>query len=263
MPVVEKEIDPLERSNTHLTQPQRKHRELLTATTLLSNDHPQTCSSCYQSHSSSTCNNVTDVEARKLVLTKTGRCYTYLKKHDMSRGCRSGIRCLHCQGRHHVSICSRGIFREMMSKPLTTHTSTSTTTCPDTRTPSSNRDPNQSMYMNANRSIILKTVTAIVYNPNQPHLTTKVRLILDSGSQRSYVNWHTYSGPWTIIYKEYVDKNLWCYWWEATDVSCTEFRWDYQVWVKPTTSSTSRSNNMWTIVPTTDYLRNAVFRSFI
>ena len=38
MPVVEKEIDPLERSNTHPTQSQRKHREL---PTLLSNDHPK------------------------------------------------------------------------------------------------------------------------------------------------------------------------------------------------------------------------------
>ena len=35
--------------------------------------------------------------------------------------------------------------------------------------------------------ILLQTARAIVYNPNQPHLTTEVRLILDSGSQRSYV----------------------------------------------------------------------------
>ena len=41
MRVVEKEIDARESSNTHPTQPQRKHRELSTATTLLSNDHPK------------------------------------------------------------------------------------------------------------------------------------------------------------------------------------------------------------------------------
>ena len=79
------------------------------------------------------------------------------------------------------------MFKETMSKPDTTHTSTSTTTRPDTRTPSSNRDPTHSMYTNANTSILLQTARAIVYNPNQPHLTTEVRLILDSGSQRSYV----------------------------------------------------------------------------
>ena len=151
------------------------------------------------------CNNVTDVEARKLVLRNTGRCYLCLSKYHMSRDCWSGNRCPHCQGRHHVSICSRGMLKKTMSKLDTTHTSMTMTTCPDTRTPPSNRDPTHSMYTNANTSILLQTAWAIVYNPNQPHLTTEVRLILDSGSQRSYV---TDKVKYIYIYI-YIDSTPW------------------------------------------------------
>ena len=87
-------------------------------------------------------------------------------------------------------------------------------TRPDTRTPPSNRDPTHSMYTDANTSILLQTARAIVYNPNQPHLTTEVRLILDSGSQRSYV---TYKLKHTLALEPLYIENMLIKTFGATD----------------------------------------------
>ena len=85
MRVTEREIDVRERLNTNPMQPPRKQRELSIMATLLSND--QTYSYCNQLHPVSACKSVTDIEARKLVLRNTGRCYVCLRRHHLSRDC--------------------------------------------------------------------------------------------------------------------------------------------------------------------------------
>ena len=41
--------------------------------------------------------------------------------------------------------------------------------------------------MGTNKAVLLQTASVEVYNPTNPSLTIKLRLILDSGSQRSYL----------------------------------------------------------------------------
>ena len=47
--------------------------------------------------------------------------------------------------------------------------------------------PVTSMHVTTATSVLLQTARVTVYNPNHPELSCDVRLIFDSGSQRSYL----------------------------------------------------------------------------
>ena len=63
------------------------------------------CSFCNQNHQSSKCNVVTSTESRKEVLKKKGKCFLCLKQGHLARNCQAHMKCLKCQGAHHVAIC--------------------------------------------------------------------------------------------------------------------------------------------------------------
>ena len=50
-----------------------------------------TCAYCGQGHTASSCPTVTDTDARRQVLRKTGRCYNCLRRKHTVRDCRSTI----------------------------------------------------------------------------------------------------------------------------------------------------------------------------
>ena len=83
------------------------------------------------------------------------------------------MKCLNCQGRHHISICEK-------KKPRSYEESGTTPTSPESSSTTS-------MHVNSRTPVFLQTAIAMVYNPMHPSLSMKTRLILDSGSQRSYV----------------------------------------------------------------------------
>ena len=64
-----------------------------------------TYSYCQQAHSSYSCRTVTQPEARKTILQKSGRCFVCLCRGHVSRECNSRLKCYRCNGCHHVSIC--------------------------------------------------------------------------------------------------------------------------------------------------------------
>jgi hypothetical protein len=64
-----------------------------------------TCTYCQQPHPSNTCSTVTDKNERKEILKRSGRCYICLRKNHVARECKSKIKCLKCDKRHHISIC--------------------------------------------------------------------------------------------------------------------------------------------------------------
>ncbi len=105
---IRQELEARERAATSPTNPMKKlSRDQNTAAALLSgssNARP-TCCFCQQAHNS--CRALTDIEARKTTLRKSGQCFVCLRKGHISRNCRSNIKCSGCQGRHHLSICSK------------------------------------------------------------------------------------------------------------------------------------------------------------
>ena len=82
-----------------------------------SNNGP-TCSFCRKNHQTAKCNNVTDIDKRKEILRKQGRCYCCLKGSHIAKECQSQIRSfLSCGRRHHVAVCDNLDSRAFKSSP--------------------------------------------------------------------------------------------------------------------------------------------------
>ena len=77
-----------------------------TTTALLTGEGQLKCCYCRQGHSSSSRGIVTDTSQRKAILKKVGHCFVCLKRHHMSKDCRSSVKCARCGGRHRTSICN-------------------------------------------------------------------------------------------------------------------------------------------------------------
>ena len=139
------------------------------------------CSFCQNSHSSADCETVSDVDAQK-ILRSSGRCFNCLRKNHISRNCRSSSKCKKCQGRHHTSICDKGSQKKDRSgqtnaaalDPEASNFTPATTTT-------------STLCSTQGRAILLQTARTVAFNPAKPSLSTDVRLLFDSGSQRSYL----------------------------------------------------------------------------
>ena len=216
--IIEEEIAARERVQTKPSQPgqpqgQRKNSEqnLPTATTLMSNAAPSAfmCCFCQQPHPPAKCTTVTQIEARKQILKRNGRCFRCLRKGHIGRECRSTIKCSHCTGRHHASVCPREHPQQSSdsasnpNNPTPTATNAASnvgqpnnlgssrvdkTSLNPNATTSTNPTPTTTaLHVYVNKSVFLQTAQAKVCNPMNPQLVARVRVILDNGSQRSYI----------------------------------------------------------------------------
>ena len=115
--------------------------------------------------------------------------------------------CVPAERSHHISICLRG--RGTQARQSGTHTTAQTrmdlsaTVTAQTRAdsptvPRPGLDPKApvyqsqnprtaSLWVNSNRTVLLQTAQALAFNPDAPQLSRQVRIVLDTGSQRSYV----------------------------------------------------------------------------
>ena len=191
--VLEKEIEARERAAMNTSaQPRKPVRDYSTAAALLSDTSSPLCAFCDQPHYSTHCRVVTDHQKRKQLLLKGGRCFICLKKGHLSRDSQSSRGCYNCGGRHHSSIC-----KSQRSGPRNAQNTTPTSTeQPQNVRPQTQPQQHQtqsapvlSMYVDVKTPVLLQTARASVFQPNRPSLTTIVRIILDSGSQRSYVTY--------------------------------------------------------------------------
>ncbi len=201
---VEKEIDARERAQP--TQPHssqltvKKPREQpRTAATLFSGNPTANCCYCQQQHAAEACTIVKGVEDRKRILRRSGRCFVCLRRGHIGRDCRSRLKCSRCGARHHVSICAQPLASEgsgtppvavAPSKPASTPRpapvaeSTSHVALNPNAPPF--QAPTSSLYVSTSQNALLQTAQVILYNPEVPDVTLKVRAVLDTGSQRSY-----------------------------------------------------------------------------
>ena len=125
----ERSRDPT-RNNRHL---QDKPRPRPTATALFSETQetaggPASCYYCQQSHTSSECHVVKDLDARRQILMTNGRCFYCLAKGHVSRRCRSPPQCKACKRKHHPSICNQNAADPKNSSSLVEPTNVSTVT---------------------------------------------------------------------------------------------------------------------------------------
>ena len=162
----------------------------------MTGDGQPKCSYCRKDHSLVSCLIVTDVAQRKHILKKAERCFVCLKRHYLSRNCRSPINCTRCNGCHHTSICKQGQVNTPSpgsSSPRNQgllHPQNHKGSYPPNQDPLSSPKPpttTQLYCVSTSVPVLLQTVKAYVYKPNEPGHGITIRLMLDGGSQRSYI----------------------------------------------------------------------------
>lgn len=116
------------------------------------------------------CTSVKDVKERRAILLRGGRCFNCLRPHHHAKECDSHKKCRYCHKKHHQSICEKCPPIEPL-KPLeeVIHTSANT----------SNIAKGQGL-------VLLQTARAVA-SAKEGGISVKVRILFDTGSQRSYV----------------------------------------------------------------------------
>ena len=120
-----------------------------------------------------------------------------LKRYHLSRDCRSSIRCARCKGRHHTSICKEG-HTNFQSTRSNVHTNQEPPRQQNQELPPpQNHEPpspqnhtsatTQLYCVNTALPVLLQTAKAYVHKPGDPSQGMTIRVMLDGGSQRSYV----------------------------------------------------------------------------
>ena len=116
------------------------------------------CLFCRGPHYSDKCDNVTDLQTRKEHVKKQKRCFICLKSDHVMKNCKSTKGCYYCKGKHNSAICDK-------------------------------REPSQSttnLHVRSNTSVLLQTAQVILFGESGNQV--RVRALLDSGSQKSFIS---------------------------------------------------------------------------
>ena len=142
------------------------------------------CVCCKQQHRSQM---VTNVASRRGILCKKGVCFVCLRSGHIARNCLSNMKRLKCHKAHHISICDTGVTPKVdfvNPQPLTTVNQP-----PETVPPTFVEENSaHTIFVDVKTSVLLQTARAVVSRPNDLSHSVNVRLILDGGSQRSYIS---------------------------------------------------------------------------
>ena len=127
---------------------------------------PPTCVFCNEQHLSINCSKITDVKERKTLIQKAKICFCCLKPGHQAKTCDKN--CRKCGGHHHQTICFRNSSVE--GKPN-----------------ESSETSSLSASAKSKETVLMMTASAYVYGSDMSQ-RTKVTILFDSGSQRSYVS---------------------------------------------------------------------------
>ena len=155
-----------------------------TTSSFVTNSNTIRCVYCNGDHFSASCTKVVDISTRRDILKKTGRCFNCLKSHHKSRDCDSRKNCRHCHRRHHQSICEQlvnaGTAQGGSSQSQPTQSQNSQTSS----LPSQTVTTSSCNKMLKNQTVLLQTARVVAISS---HGAIPVRLLLDNGSQLSYI----------------------------------------------------------------------------
>ena len=145
------------------------------------------CAYCKGGHISASCESITDQRAHFEILMRDGRCFVCLSLDHKSTSCEKN--CHRCNGNHHQSVCRRKTQRksqhdlsanknsqETQNSTLVTQ-STEVSQLPQSTTTASS---------GSKGTVLLQTASAIARNKDSTK-STRVKILFDNGSQRSYV----------------------------------------------------------------------------
>ena len=190
MELLENEVQARERASGSAATPpvpRRNQQTPSTAATLLAggSEARVSCYYCGQSHYSTACTVVMSREERKRILRGSGRCFVCPRKGHMVRNCRSKFKCNNCNGQKSAAEGATSMVNE---QPMPTVTQP--VTQPGINPAASEFNPTKTtstILTHTNQSVLLQTAQASVFNPDDSQRAKRVRIVFDSGSQRSYI----------------------------------------------------------------------------
>ncbi len=152
------------------------------------------CAFCGKPHYSASCEAVTKLSDQKDILRKDGRCFVCLQFGHRASQC--SRKCRQCNGKHHQSICEKSLNLtkaggshpptpvEGAKQPENTPSITATTSDED-HVMTANQTVAATGNTKANkRRAFLQTATTQAYAEGKQ---VPVRILMDSGSQRTYI----------------------------------------------------------------------------
>ena len=120
----------------------------------------------------------------------------------MAKDCDVSIKCFNCRGQHHVALCERNLTRFGENKNAISPggkekaLETQSTQSEPAKEEQQNTKPAafygisteaENSRENRRESILLQTAVVKAVNPDDPNKSVNLRVILDSGSQRTYI----------------------------------------------------------------------------
>ncbi|XP_073955010.1 uncharacterized protein [Choristoneura fumiferana] len=118
------------------------------------------CKFCKQNHYTDQCTKYRTIHERKSMLK--GHCFACMQKGHLIKNCTTIRPCNHCEGRHNRALCPK-------------------------RIPIGGTTPISAMHINTpNRTLLQTAIVEARREEDEPHTET-CRVLLDSGSQRSYI----------------------------------------------------------------------------
>lgn len=148
----------------------KKPTSALTATAhALLTSKNENCAFCLKPHPHEDCKKVQDVETRKQLARKFARCFVCLRKNHRARECKSNLTCKGCGGSHHLALCSSQGAR-VLSEPSNPVVSSS-----------------GMHHIKSGGRVALQTAQGIAKGKKED----RVRVLLDSGSHRSFMTFET------------------------------------------------------------------------
>lgn len=131
-------------------------------------------------HYSALCDQIVDCESRKKILVNNNQCFICLRKGHQDKQCQSDKNCRNCNKRHHQAISDKVHTKVHVSMMEDSADSETTNTTISATTTTTNANVRQL------KTVLLQTARAVALNETGEK-STQVRILFDSGSQRSYI----------------------------------------------------------------------------
>ena len=159
----------------------RENRHITTEALYTGNTKSLACAFCKHNHYPDKCNVVTEIRQRKEIVRKNRLCYKCLFSGHPIRKCRSRYNCFKCKStNHHTAICDKDY------RPPGDYSSNNDHR--DTADPLKDQiDATVTYLVNSRTPVLLQTANAVI-SDNTENRSHPVRILLDSGSQKTYVS---------------------------------------------------------------------------
>ena len=143
-----------------------------TTEALFSGARSLVCSFCGQSHYHDKCTVVTDLSERKEIVRKKRLCFKCLFSGHNARKCNKRRSCFKCKSAfHHTAICTKSSVNPAATEEIVEMGS---------------NENSVTSLVSSRTSVLLQTAEAVMSDTSE-RISQPVKILLDSGSQRTYV----------------------------------------------------------------------------